>query len=102
MADPRVTIHSSAEIPMELLSPADRAKVVQGLQRLASRPATRWPRETVWQLNPDEPVYLLRLPGDLCVIFRVPAEGHLVIEDVFREQTLEQFVPKADEPIRRP
>jgi hypothetical protein len=89
MPNRTLKVRRLAEIILDGLSEQERQRVLDAATALLPLNPQDWPRERVTRLS-DEPVYLLRVPPDLCA-FVSPADGVLEIKDVVYEEALKHF-----------
>jgi hypothetical protein len=90
-----VVVDWRALTSVESLPPADRATLHETLARLAGQDPEHWPSDLVQRLPSEEPLYVLRLHGDLLVVFRRAEGGRLTIVDVSLKEMIDRYFRSA-------
>jgi hypothetical protein len=85
-----LTVDRFAETLLNGLSEAERKKILATASKLVGVRPENWSKNRVTALPGPEPLYLLRVPPDLCV-FIVPTSEGLEIQDVFYEESLRRI-----------
>lgn len=84
----RIRLSDRARTALGTLDQEDREAVLASVEFLQAHDPSLWPAEQVTTLNPEEGVYLLRVPPDWCVFYRVPDSGNIELFDIMTGETL--------------
>ena len=90
----RIRIQPRARTALESLSRREQQAVRATLGVLLLRNPDSWPDEQTTRLSPDDPVYLVRVSGDLRAFVRVLEAGEIDLFDIVREDTLRLFLER--------
>src|SRR3954453_2469085 len=83
-------LHPFAQGLLDGLSEKERQRILKAATKLLPLDPEDWPQDKVALLRDEEPLYLLRVPPDLCA-FVIPEDGVLVLRDVAYEETLQRL-----------
>jgi hypothetical protein len=90
----RVTVTPRARTALASLSENDQLAVLAAAEALQGRDPAAWPRDEARRLNPDKPVYLLRVSKGLRAFIRVLDSGGIELFDIVREEALKLFLQR--------
>ncbi len=86
-----VTVDRRAVTALNALAAPERSEVLEALGGLAALPPDRWPADRVQRLASPEPLYVLRAPNDLLVVFRRAEDGHITVLDFALKEMIERY-----------
>lgn len=90
MAQRTLKVHRLARTMLDGLSEAERQRIVDAASALLRSEPQDWPQDQAILLSGDKPLYLLRVPPDLCALV-VPADGALELRYAGYEETLQHL-----------
>ena len=90
----KIKLHSRAETALTSLPEIEQVKVLAAAEALLGRDPGSWPREEATRLDPDKPVFLLRVSPELRAFVTLEDGGNLELFDIVREETLRLFLER--------
>lgn len=90
----QLTIHPRAETALTSLTEKEQVEVLAAAESLLGRDPASWPREQAVRLDPDKPVFLLRVSPELRAFVRREDGGAIELYDIVREDTLRLFLER--------
>jgi hypothetical protein len=90
----KLTVHPRAATALTSLPEKQQVEVLVAAEALLGRDPASWPREEAARLDPDKPVFLLRVSPELRAFIRLEEGGAVQLFDIVREDTLRLFLER--------
>ncbi len=90
----KINIHPRAATALTALPEKEQVEILVALEALSGRDPDSWPREEAARLDPDKPVFLLRVSPELRAFVKVEEDGNLGLLDIALEETLRLFLER--------
>jgi hypothetical protein len=91
---PKLRVGPRAHTALASLPERERHAVLGAAESLQIRQPTSWPRDLIVRLNPNQPMYLMRVTRELRAFITVLDSGDIELSDVVREDTLHLFLER--------
>jgi hypothetical protein len=92
--NPQLTIHARAATALTSLPENEQIEVLTAAEALLGRDPASWPHGEAARLDPDKPVFLLRVSPQLRAFIRPVEGGAVELFDIVREDTLRLFLQR--------
>jgi hypothetical protein len=99
MRDEKVIIYPGAVGLLNGLPPVEQTQVFKALDHLASLPRDRWAASGAQRLPGEPEAYVFDVTPNLYGFFSLNDAGQLVLEHLFRPETLQQYFPAKKQPV---
>lgn len=93
--EPRIKINPRAHTALSSLPERDQLAVLAAAESLQGADPASWSPERVNRLNPDKPIYLLRVSPELRAFIRVLDSGVIELFDIVSDDTLRLFLERS-------